>query len=59
MARKVLVVEDRCDLLDLLHGSSGFAVKEYSPRRRRVRREFFLLSLLRALSAPAVSHTAV
>jgi len=27
-SRKVLIVEDPDDLLDLLHGSSGIAVKE-------------------------------
>jgi hypothetical protein len=46
MARKVLVDGDRCDLLDLLNGSFGFAIKEYSPQRRRVRGELFLLPLL-------------
>jgi tungstate transport system substrate-binding protein len=31
-------------------------VKEYSPQRRRVRREFFVLPALRALSASVVDH---
>jgi hypothetical protein len=58
MSRKVLVVEDHCDLRELLHGFSGFfIVKEYSRQRRRVRREFFLLPLFRVLRASAVSYT--
>ena len=38
----------------LFFGSSGMTVKDYSPQRRGVHRCYFLLPLLRDLSASAV-----
>src|SRR3989337_4157770 len=52
--RATLPIETRPNDAASPAGSSGITVKDYSPQRRRVHRGYFLLPLLRDLSASAV-----